>query len=305
MQFDGALMSEMTVLVAVAESKSFTRAASALGLSPSGVSKAISRLEQRMGLRLVERTTRSLVITAEGERLLREVVPLMTGIAEAAAQASGHAQAVTGRLRVNVDPFFSRVMLSALLPSFLNRYPGIELELIMRDDLGDLVADGFDLAVRFGTPPVGSFIGRCLFETRVLTVASPAYLRQHGYPAKPADLAAHRKILFYNAATGRPFEWELHRKKTIVRLQPTGPLLVSDVGTMLTACLEGGGVAQILELGAEELVRSGQLVNLFPEWSDERFPLYALYPSRRHLPAKIHAFIDFCIEALAVRKAVR
>ncbi|WP_413459393.1 LysR family transcriptional regulator [Herbaspirillum huttiense] len=294
MQFDGALMAELTILAAVAEGKSFTRAAAALDLSPSGVSKAISRLERRLGVRLVERTTRSLVVTDEGTRLLQNVVPLMTGITEAAALASGGVQAVNGRLRVNVDPYFSRVMISAKLPAFMETYPDVQLELIMRDDLGDLVADGFDLAIRFGPPPVGSFIGRRLCETKVLTVASPDYIRRFGHPGAPAELARHRKILFYNAATGRPFEWELRRQRKVVKVEAKGPLLVSDVGAMLTACAEGGGVAQILELGAEEMIATGRLVNLFPEWNGERFPLYAIYPTRRHLPAKIRAFIDFC-----------
>ncbi|MGE7993454.1 LysR family transcriptional regulator [Pseudomonas sp. NPDC089554] len=301
MQFDGSLMAELTILAAVAESRGFTRAANALGLSASGVSKAVSRLEKRMAVRLVERTTRSLVITDEGTRLLQTVVPLMTGIAEAAALASGGVQAVNGRLRVNVDPFFSRVMISAMLPVFMDNYPDVQLELIMRDDLGDLVADGFDLAIRFGAPPTGSFVGRCLFETKVLTVASPEYIRLHGHPKSPADVETHRKILFYNAASGRPFEWEFHRKKRVVKVGATGPLLVSDVGTMLTACAEGGGIAQILELGSEQLIASGKLINLFPEWNEERFPLYAIYPSRRHLPGKVRAFIEFCAASLASR----
>lgn len=301
MQFDGSLMAELTILAAVAECRGFTRAADALGLSASGVSKAVSRLEKRMAVRLVERTTRSLVITDEGTRLLRTVVPLMTGIAEAAALASGGVQAVNGRLRVNVDPFFSRVMISAMLPAFLDRYPDVQLELIMRDDLGDLVADGFDLAIRFGAPPVGSFVGRCLFETKVLTVASLDYIQRFGHPKSPTDLEAHRKILFYNATAKRAFQWEFHQKKKVVEVEATGPLLVSDVGTMLTACTEGGGIAQVLELGTEELIASGKLINLFPEWSDEKFPLYAIYPSRRHLPAKIRAFIEFCEESLSSR----
>lgn len=171
----------------------------------------------------------------------------------------------------------------------------------MRDDLGDLVADGFDLAIRFGAPPTGSFIGRRLVDTKVLTVASPEYLRRFGHPQTPADLDAHRKILFYNAATGRPFEWEFHRKRKVLSVDATGPLLVSDVGTMLNACAEGGGIAQILELGTEEMMATGRLVNLFPEWDGERFPLYATYPSRRHLPAKIRAFMDFCAESLRSR----
>jgi DNA-binding transcriptional LysR family regulator len=298
MTFDGQLLAGITVLAAVAESGSFTRAGDALGLSASGVSKAITRLEARMGVRLVERTTRTLVLTDEGRRLYNDVVPHLTGISEAAALASGAVNAVLGRLRVNVDPFFSRVALATVLPEFLRRYPALTLELIMRDHVGDLVADGFDLAIRFGQPPVGSLVGRCLYESRILTVASPCYLKDHGRPRTPSDVIHHRRILFYNAVSGRPYGWEFRTTQEVVEIEAAGPLLVSDVGTMIGACVAGAGIAQVLDLGTEELVRSGQLIDLFPDWRGERFPLYALYPSRRHLPAKVHAFIDFCQKCL-------
>ncbi|WP_296225524.1 LysR family transcriptional regulator [Ralstonia sp. UBA689] len=298
MTFDGQLFSGITLLAAVAESGSFVRAADALGLSPSGVSRAVSRLEARIGVRLIERTTRSLTLTDEGRRLYEQVGPHLNGIAEAAAMASGAAGAVQGRLRVNVDPFFSRIALATPVVGFLDRHPDLSLELIMRDDVGDLVADGFDLAVRFGPPPVGSFVARKLIETRIVTVASPGYIARHGRPAHPREVAEHQRILFYNPVTGRPYEWEFWREAERVEIRPAGRLMVSDVRTMHAACVAGAGIAQVMALGTEELRRSGQLVDLFPDWPDERFALYALYPSRRYLPAKVHAFIDFCVENL-------
>jgi DNA-binding transcriptional LysR family regulator len=298
MTFDGQLFSGITLLAAVAESGSFVRAADALGLSPSGVSRAMSRLEARVGVRLIERTTRSLTLTDEGRRLCEQVGPHLIGIAEATAQVSGAAGAVQGHLRVNVDPFFSRIALASPVAGFLERYPDLSLELIMRDDAGDLAADGFDLAVRFGTPPLDSFIARQLLQTRILTVASPAYIERHGRPKHPREVVDHQRILFYNAVTARPFEWEFHREGEVVEIRPAGHLIVSDVGTMLGACIAGAGIAQIMDLGVEDLMRNGQLIELFPDWPGERFPLYAMYPSRRHLPAKVHAFIDFCVENL-------
>ncbi len=298
MTFDGQLFSGITLLAAVAESGSFVRAADALGLSPSGVSRAVSRLEARMGVRLIERTTRSLTLTDEGRRLYEQVSPHLTGIADAAAMASGAVGAVQGRLRVNVDPFFSRMALATPVAGFLERHPDLSLELIMRDDVGDLVADGFDLAIRFGPPPVGSFVARKLIETRIITVASPEYIARHGKPAHPRDVPSHERILFYNPVTGRPYEWEFWRKDERIEIRPAGRLMVSDVGTMLSACVAGAGIAQVMALGTEALRNSGQLVDLFPDWPDERFALYALYPSRRYLPAKVHAFIDFCVENL-------
>jgi DNA-binding transcriptional LysR family regulator len=299
MTFDGRLFAGITVLAAVAESGSFVRAADALGMSSSGVSRAVSRLEKRVGVRLLDRTTRSQTLTDEGRRLFDAVGPHLTGIEEAASAAAGSANVVQGKLRVNVDPFFSRTVLASRLPDFLANYPDLSLELIMRDNVGDLVADGFDLAVRFGPPPVGSLVARKLLDTRIITVASPGYIARHGRPASPRDVSSHQRILFYNPVTAKPFEWEFHRGKRIEKISAEGRLLVSDVGAMLRACVMGAGIAQVMEIGVEQLMRDGLLVDVLSNWPDEKFPLYALFPSRRHPAAKVEAFIHFCSASLA------
>jgi DNA-binding transcriptional LysR family regulator len=298
MAFDGKLLSGVTVLIAVVEAGTIARAAEALGLSPSGVSRAISRLEQSVGARLLARTTRSLSLTDEGRRFYEQAGPHLAGIEEAAIEAAGSASKVRGRLRVNIDPFFSRIVLSRHLAAFLARYPDLSVELIMRDSVGDLVADGFDLALRFGEPPVGSFVARKLIETRVLTVASPSYVKAHGKPRHPKEIEERDCIDFYDAANARPYDWEMRRKKEVLPLRVKARILVSDSGTLIGACEAGAGIAQVLEIGCAELLRSGRLVELFPEWSDERFPLYAVYPSRLHRAAKVRAFIEFCLEIL-------
>ena len=298
MAFDGRLLSGVTVLIAVVEAGTIARAAEALGLSPSGVSRAISRLEQRVGARLLARTTRSLSLTDEGRRFYEQVGPHLAGIEEAAIEAAGSAGKVRGRLRVNIDPFFSRIVLSRHLAAFLARYPDLSLELIMRDSVGDLVADGFDLALRFGEPPVGSFVARKLVETRVLTVASPSYIKAHGKPRHPKEIEERDCIDFYDAANARPYDWEMRRKKEVLPLRIKTRLLVSDSGTLLGACEAGAGIGQVLEIGCAEPLRAGRLVELFPEWSDERFPLYAIYPSRLHRAAKVRSFIEFCLEIM-------
>jgi len=299
MTFDSKLLSGLTVLIAVVEAGTIARAAEALGLSASGVSRALSRLEQRVGARLLARTTRSLSLTDEGRLFYEQVGPHLAGIEEAAIAASGSANQVRGRLRVNIDPYFARIVLSAHLAAFLTRYPEVAVELIMRDSVGDLVADGFDLALRFGEPPVGSFVARKLIETRVLTVASPAYIKIHGRPRHPKDVEACDCIDFYDAANARPYDWEVRRRKEVIPLRIKGRLLVSDSGTLIGACEAGAGIAQVLELGCRHLLDNGRLVELFPEWSDERFPLYAIYPSRLHRAAKVRVFIEFCMEIMA------
>ena len=310
MTLDGRLLSNVGVLAAVIEGGNFARAAEALGLTPSGVSRAIARLEARIGVRLLDRTTRSVSLTDEGRLLYANINPLVLGIEDAVTRATGSSGAVRGRLRVNTDAFTSRLLLSAHLPRFLALYPELSLDLIARDQLGDIVGEGFDIAVRFGEPPSSSLVARKLLETWIVTVASPAYLAGHGRPAKPAELVDHECIQVRNSLTGQPFSWEFQRGRKVVKVATKGRLQLSDAGTILDTALAGAGIAQIKEIGIREPLADGRLVNLFPEWSDERFPLYALYPSR-HLPAaKVRAFIEFVLEvvgpqALAPREPAR
>lgn len=296
MAFDGRLLSGIGVLAAVVEGGSFVRAGEALGLSASGISRAIARLESRVGVRLLDRTTRAVSLTDEGRRFFEQVSPLMAGIEEAATLASGAAGSVRGKLRVNLDPLFLRVAVAARLPDFLERHPDLSLELITRDSIGDLVAEGFDLAIRFTVPSRNGYVARKLFETPVLTVAAPSYLARHGRPTHPRELASHHCLHFRNPATGRPFDWEFHRGEEILPLDLGGRLLLSDPEAHTAAILAGAGIAQVLGFSTQALIDSGELVQLFPEWCGETFPLYALYPSR-HLPAaKVRAFVDFCME---------
>jgi len=297
MSFDERMLNGMGVLSAIVDSGSFAAASEALDMSQSGVSRSVARLEARLGIRLFDRTTRSVKLTDEGRRFYEQIVPLLSGLEEAASTASQGATAVRGRLRVNIDPFFSRLFLGPRLGAFVEKYPELQLDLITRDQLGDMVADGFDLAVRFGEPRESTLIARKLLDTRVITVASPGYIKKHGRPLAPADLERepHTCIHFRDPETGRPFQWEFHRGKKKVLIAARGRLSANDVGTMHGVCLAGHGVAQVLALGTEQLLASGRLVDLFPDWPDETFPLYAAYPSRHHLPAKVRAFFDFIV----------
>lgn len=299
MTLDGRLLSNVSVLAAVVEGGSFAGAATALGLTPSGVSRAIARLEARIGVRLFDRTTRSLNLTDEGRRLYADINPLVLGIEDAVTLASGASGAVRGRLRVNTDAFTSRLLLAPHLPRFLALHPELTLELIAREQLGDLVAEGFDIAVRFGEPPSSSLVARKLADSRVVTVATPAYLARHGRPAKPADLAGHACLQVRNPVTGRPYAWEFQRGRRQLVVPTAGRLLLSDPGTILETTLAGVCVAQIKAVGIQAQLDSGALVDLFPDWPDARLPVHALYPSR-HLPAaKVRAFIDFVLDVIA------
>ena len=296
MGFDGRLLSGMSVLAAVVETGSFTRAGDVLGLSPSGVSRAVSRLENRMGVRLLDRTTRALHLTAAGARLYELAAPHLSGIEEAANVVSGAAVTARGTLRVSLNPLFSRHVLAPTLPEFRRRYPELELISVPLPDAGDLVAEGIDVAVRFGPQPPSSMTSRRLLESRVLTVASPSYLKKHARPKRPEKLTEHDCIQYIDPQRGKPFEWEFHRGREIVRVETTGRLTLTDVDTMVAACVAGAGIAQVLALGVEHLIANGDLIELFPEWPGETFPLYAIRPSRRLPPAAVEAFLDFCRE---------
>jgi DNA-binding transcriptional LysR family regulator len=268
MNFDARLLSGIGAFVAVAETGGFARAAETLGLTGSGVSRAIARLETRLGVRLFDRNPRATVLTEAGRRLLAEVGPLLVGIEEAANSARGEATSARGRLRINCDPWFATVLLAPRLRTFLDLHPLLTLDVVIRDTLGDLVSDGFDAAIRFGEPEPSALVTRKLLETRILTCASSDYIDRHGRPGHPRDLAAdqHECLLFRDPATGRPFDWEFHRAGEILPVKVHGRVILNDGATAVAACAAGLGVAQPMALGLEEMLRDGTLIELFPDW---------------------------------------
>jgi DNA-binding transcriptional LysR family regulator len=163
-----------------------------------------------------------------------------------------------------------------------------------------MVAEGFDVAIRFGEPEPSALIARRLFEVRILTCCSPEYIARRGRPKVPRELetARHECLLFRDPITGRPFPWEFHQGKKRMTVAVSGRLIVNDALTQLEACLAGRGIAQIMNLNSEPLFKNNRLVNLFPEWSDELFPLYLYHTSRRFVPAKVRALSDFILSAL-------
>ena len=296
MAFDGRILAGVGVLTAVVEGGSFVKGAELLGLTASGVSRAISRLEVRLGVRLLDRTTRSVTLTDEGRRFYEEAKPHLAAIEDAAALASGAASAVRGRLKVDIDPFFLPLVLAGRLGDFCDRYPELSIEFVSTERLGDLVSDGIDLAIRFGQPRFSTLVSRKLIEAPILTVASPKYIARYGRPKHPSDLVRHRCLQFLDPHTGRPFDWEFVSAEQSIPVETSGPLTFTDPKSMLTECVAGTGVAQIIGWGLGELLNSGALIDLFPKWHGERFPLFAFHPSRKHPPAKVGVFTDFCLE---------
>ncbi|OHT19106.1 LysR family transcriptional regulator [Edaphosphingomonas haloaromaticamans] len=300
MAFDARILTGVGVLAAVVEAGNFARAGEALGLTPSGVSRAVARLEARVGVRLFDRTPRTATLTEEGRRFYGQVMPLLAGIEEAAGEAAGAAATVAGKLRVNIDPWFARMVLAPNLQRFLGRYPALSLDLVVSNHREEMMT-GVDIAVRFGSPDGASLVARKILETRVITCAAPAYLDRRGLPSTPHELVEHETILFRDPQTGRPFAWGFGRYGDEFEVDVRGRVTTDDPSTAVEACLAGQGIFQSLALGLERWLAGGELVEIFADWSDETFPLYAYHPSRHLPPAKVRAFLDFVKEIGSLR----
>ena len=295
MSFDARILTGVGVLAAVVEAGNFARAGEALGLTPSGVSRAVARLESRVGVRLFDRTPRSATLTEEGRQFYNQVIPLLGSIEDAVSETAGAAAVVSGKLRVNVDPWFARMVLAPNLQRFLGQYPLLAVDLIVSNHREEMMT-GVDVAVRFGPADGAWLIARKILETRVLTCAAPAYLERRGIPATPHDLVDHETILFRDPQTGLPFTWGFGRKGDEFEVDVRGRVTTDDPSTAIEACLAGQGIFQSLELGLRRWLDCGELVQILADWSDEMWPLYAYHPSRHLPPAKVRAFLDFAQE---------
>ena len=295
-RFSGPTLDDLGVLRAAVEAGSFVRAGESLGLTQSAVSRAIARLEQQVGVRMFRRSARSVSLSDEGLRYYESVAPHLTAIEEATIEAGGAAAKVRGHLRVNVDWGIGQLVLTPRLQPFLERHPELSMDISVRERLGDLVRDGFDVGVRFGVPEPSTVKSRLLLRSRIVTCASPAYLARAGTPRRPRDVEHHSCVRMRDRLTGAPFAWEHVRGDEVVKVNASGPLVVSDGGALVAACLGGLGLAQLLELYARELIADGRLVHVLPRWADETWPLYAYHHSEGLMSAKVRAFLDFVVE---------
>jgi DNA-binding transcriptional LysR family regulator len=295
MRFDEQTLSDATVFVAVVRCGSFANAARALNLSQSVASRAVARLEKRLGVRVLDRTTRSVSLTGDGRGLFERLEPLLRGFEDAFSSVAEEQARVRGRLRVKMHPTLAHVISGEQLKGFLDDHSELSVELISSEKLGDLVGEGIDIGLYVGELPASSLIAKRLLDTRVITVAAPGYLATHGKIEHPSDLLKqeHALIDYRNPETGRTFQWEYRRGRKIVKIATPGRLVVSDIVNLHGICVAGWGIAQVLEVAVKPMLATGALVKLLPEWGDERFPIYAVYPSRNYIPPKVRVFIDF------------
>lgn len=273
MTFDAKLFSGIGVFAAVVDTGNFARAGTALGITGSGVSRAIARLEKRLGARLLERSPRAVALTDEGRRFHVRIKPMLEEAEAAAAEIDSRQSMLTGRLRISTDAPAASLVLAAMLPSFREAHPQLVLELVVRDSLGDLVADGFDLAVRFGDTDATGLRSTVLARTRILTVASPALFKA-GMPHRPSDLESLPCLLMRDPITQAAYAWRFISDAGKQEIKPRAGIILNDGSALMAACRAGAGVAQVLEIEAAEDLRAGRLVCLFADLHDEDYPCH-------------------------------
>ena len=291
---NGAASTEMNAFVRVAERGSFAAAATDLGLTPSALSKLVTRIEDRLGVRLLTRTTRKLALTAEGELFVARSRDILASIEAAEAEVTAASERPRGHLRVSVGTAVAKQILGPALPVFLDRYGDITVELHVSDRQADLVAEQIDVAIRSGALGDSTLLARKLSEaTRVIT-ASPRYLEKHGAPRVPADLLAHNCLTLPGPAWS---QWPFHTHEGINRLAVSGSFTSDNADLLLDMAVSGLGIARLADFMVARAVREGALVRLLEDSHvPESFPIHALTVPGRHRAPRIRAFIEFVAE---------
>jgi DNA-binding transcriptional LysR family regulator len=289
---DRAGLPDLAAFASVATHRSFRRAAAELGVSPSALSHAIRGLEERLGVRLLNRTTRSVAPTAAGERLLLRLGPALRDIGDALDELDEFRDRPAGTLRLNVPRVAARLLIAPAAAAFLRENPGMRLEVATEDGLVDLVAGGFDAGVRFGERVERDMISvRVGPERRFAVVAAPAYLASRGVPLAPADLRGHACVRL-RFPSGFLYRWEFEREGESVAVEVDGPLTVDDLDHAVTAAEGGVGIALAFEEQAAAALRAGRLVRVLEDWCPPFPGFHLYYPSRRQVPAGLRAFVE-------------
>jgi len=290
---------EMRAFVGVVDSGSFVGAADALGMSKPTVSRYVGDLEARLGIRLLQRTTRKLSLTEEGEVFHARCKELLANVDEAEAEITSHRGEVAGQLKLSVPVTFGELHLAPLWGRFLARHPKVTLDVSLSDRTVDLVDEGFDAAVRIARLPASSLVSRKLSSTRLVLCASPKYLKRHGVPRHPDELAAHAILNYTLLATGDHWEFDGPKGRVVAKVTPR--FRSNSGATCLAGALQDLGIIlQPTFLVAQEL-RSGTLVEVLPQYRSSEIGVYVIYPTRKHVPPKVRMLVEFLVAAFRAR----
>jgi DNA-binding transcriptional LysR family regulator len=287
-------LADLNAFAAVARYRSFRGAATVHGASASTLSEAVRRLETRLGVRLLNRTTRSVTPTDAGVRLLERLVPALSEVAAAVDAVNGFRDTLTGTLRLNVPTAVARLILPPIVEGFLKANPGITIEITTEDSFIDVLAAGFDAGIRYEerleqdmiAVPIGPRL------QRYAAAAAPGYLAAYGRPNHPKDLLGHTCIR-HRFASGVTIAWEFERNGEIVRISPPGPLVATAIDLEISAAVAGLGVIKCFEGYLAPALTSGALVPVLEDWWQSFSGPFLYYAGRRHIPAPLRAFIDF------------
>ena len=285
----------MQAFVAVADLRGFAPAARKLGLSPSGVTRLVAALEERLGARLLQRTTRSVTLTDVGARYLERARRILADVEEAEGSAEGERNRPSGRLVVSVPVGFGRLHVSPLMSAYLTRHPEASAELRLEDRTINLVEDGVDLAVRIGHLADSSLVARHVGEMRRVVVASPAYLKQRGEPKTPQALASHATIQF--GAMSTPPDWRFVDDGRELRIACTPRLTTNSADAAIQYAEQGGGLTRVLAYQAAAAIKAGRLKIVLEKFEEPPLPIHLVYPTSRLLSAKVRAFVDLVVES--------
>jgi DNA-binding transcriptional LysR family regulator len=285
-------LEQLSAFVEVARAQSFAQAARQLERHTSAVSRAVAALENRLGVRLLQRTTRRVTLSDAGRDYFKRCEVLLAELEGADAAVRDHAASIRGTLKVSVATGAGQTLLAPLLAEFLRAHPALTLDVQMSNRYVDLLEEGYDLALRVGTlDPDSRLVVRRLAPNRRVLVASGAYLSRCGEPRAPQQLQQHACLTL--EVGPRPRHWQLERARARVALEVHGPLRSNNSFALLSACRDGLGVSLLPEFVVSADVRRGALSRVLPGWASAEQGIYAVYPSARFIPAKVRAFVDF------------
>jgi DNA-binding transcriptional LysR family regulator len=284
----------MQAFVAVADLRGFAPAARKLGLSASGVTRLIAALEDRLGARLLQRTTRSVTLTDAGARYLERARQILADVEEAEGAAEGEHSLPRGRLVVSAPVGFGRLHVAPVMSQYLKRHPEVSADLRLSDLMINLVEEGVDVAVRIGHLADSSLVARHVGEMRRLVVASPGYLKAHGEPRSPEAIASHQTIQF--SAMSPQADWRFVRDGEEVRVAPMARLTTNSSDAAIQYAAKDGGLTRVLAYQAAEAIKAGALKIVLAKFEQPPLPIHIVYPTSRLLSAKVRTFIDLVIE---------
>ncbi|HMS04451.1 MAG TPA: LysR substrate-binding domain-containing protein [Burkholderiaceae bacterium] len=297
--FDNPRLGSIELFCLTAQHQGFTAAAKATGLTAAAVSRSVARLEERLGVRLLMRTTRQVRLTEVGKRYFDQCRQALTQLSEAEREASGQQLKPTGLVRMSLPTSYGHHRVLPLLPAFSNLYPGIEIELQLSNRNVDFAEESFDLAIRGRAPPDSSLVARKLEDAALLVVAAPSYLARHRAPSVPPDLATHECIQFVLPSSGQIVPWLLQQDGQVVDWPTQGRLrCADDILGQVTLARAGAGLVQTYRFLVEADLRSGQLVEVLQAYSGASRPFSLLYPGNRHMPLRVRVLIDYLVAKL-------